>query len=450
MSEGVGLAGVADDVATLPRSERVRRLFGFDPFDYQADVLDSPERHVTWVCGRQVGKTETMGALLADYALMHADADVLVGAKYQETANELFRRTKDHIESTGVGLEQVGVESPKAETWEFANGSRIMSRTLGTDASQQRGKLPQCVVIEEAALVDRQVYDRVILPMFATHDNYELYLISTPRGKSGYLYEKHGRDDDWGSYHVPTGESPLVDSEWLADRQASVDDLTWRREYLGEFVEGDEAYLPMDVVRPCLADAATIPDEPAGDCYLGVDVARSGTDRSVFISLDDEGNVFDVEATKRQRITDTVGRIKALDDRYGYDTIHVEENGLGGGVVDFAEEDLRHVEPVTASLDTQQEMYQQLKKQLEDGDIVLPDHDRLVDELTALEYSFTSTGKLQVGHPSGGHDDYPDALALAAHGRENRPGKGGAVVIDWGESGSTSTNYDISNHGRRR
>jgi hypothetical protein len=416
---------VAADLADLPRSDRVARLFGFDPFDYQAEILDSPERHVTWVCGRQVGKTETTAALVADYALMHADADVLIGAKYQETANELFGRVKDHIEGTGVGLQEAGVKTSNAETWEFTNGSRIMSRTLGTDASQQRGKLPQCVVIEEAALVEGQVYDRVIQPMFATHDDYELYLASTPRGKTGYLYEKHVHDDSWGSYHVPTSENPLVDDAWLADRRDEVDTVTWRQEYLGEFVESEDAYLPMSIVRPCVADdSEALGDEYTGECYLGVDVARGGRDRSVFMSIDDEGRVFDLEATANQPLTDDVGRIKRLNDRYGYAAIHIDENAIGGGVVDFAAEDLGHVEAVPFSTKKKQQMYQTLKKRLEDGDLRLPDNDRLIDELTALKYSFTSTGLLQVRHPSGGRDDYPDALALAVNALANAAGQG--------------------------
>lgn len=408
----------ASDVADRPRSERVERLFGFEPFDYQVDVLDSPEAHVTWVCGRQVGKTETTATIVADYALMHADADVLVAARYQETANELFRRVKSHIENTGIGLKQVGVETSNAETWEFANGSRIMSRTLGTDASQQRGKLPRCVVVEEAELVERDVYQRVIEPMFATHGgDYEYYLVGTPRGKRGYFYEKHAHDDAWGSYHVPTSANPLVDDEWLQGQEESTDEITWRQEYLGEFVESEDAYLPMSVVEPCLADPSSIPGEPRGDCYLGVDVARAGADRSVFVSIDEQGHVFDIQATKNQPLTDDVGRIKALDARYGYDAIHVDENGVGGGVVDFAGEGLHHVEAVPFSTKRKQGMYQALKKALEDRDLTLPRLDRLVDELTALEYTFTSTGLLKIAHPTGGHDDYPDALALAVDAR---------------------------------
>jgi hypothetical protein len=146
------------------------------------------------VCGRHVGKTETANVVPADYALTHADADVLIAARFQETSDELFRRTKQHLSALG-SLPEIGVTSPNSQTYEFDNGAPIMSRTLGHDARQQRGKVPECIIVEKAALVDRDVFDKVLRPMFATHNDYELWLISTPRGKSGYLYDKHVHSD---------------------------------------------------------------------------------------------------------------------------------------------------------------------------------------------------------------------------------------------------------------
>lgn len=37
-----------------------------------------------------------------------------------------------------------------------------MSRTLSTDASQHHGKTPSCIIVEEAALFEREVFDRVL------------------------------------------------------------------------------------------------------------------------------------------------------------------------------------------------------------------------------------------------------------------------------------------------
>ena len=97
----------------------------------------------------------------------------------------------------------------------------------------------------------------------------------------------------------------------------------------------------------------------------------------------------------------------------------MDQNAVGGGVVDLAEEGLSNVWPVTFSSKTKQAMYQNLKRMLEAEEITLPnDEPRLVNELTSLEYSFTTTGILKVEHPPGGHDDHADALALAAFARQ--------------------------------
>lgn len=132
----------ANKLIPLPRSKRVEHLFGFKPFDYQAEVLDADARRVTWVTGRQVGKTETASVVPADYALTHSDTDVLICARLQETSDELFRRTKAHLEALGP-LSEVGVTSPNSRTYEIDNGSRILSRTLGHDGPDPRTHPPR-------------------------------------------------------------------------------------------------------------------------------------------------------------------------------------------------------------------------------------------------------------------------------------------------------------------
>lgn len=407
------------DLRDLSRSERVEKLFSFSPYPYQRELLDCHRPEVVAVCGRQVGKTETVSVIPADYALTHAGVDVMIAARFQETANELFRRTKRHLENTGLSQDDLGITTANKTTYEFDNGSRILSRTLGTDASQQRGKLPQCVVVEEAALVEEDVYERVIEPMFATHDDYQLILISTPAGKSGYLWEAWNRLPDAATFHWPTEMSPLVDDDWLAERRAKVDNLTWRQEYCGEFVEEGDAYLPHSLVTPCIGDGLTDDWSPSDTKrYLGVDVARRGQDRTVYIDIDAEGRVHGIRSETESTMPGVVGQIKSFHERVGYQRIQIDENAVGGGVVDFSQEGLGDVvHPVTFTTKSKQEMYQSLKSGLEREDLALPPHDRLRHELTSLQFDFTQHGKLRVHHPPGGHDDFPDALALANYGR---------------------------------
>jgi hypothetical protein len=407
---------------SLDRSERVSRLFDFDPLPYQADVLDAAAKRVLWVCGRQVGKTETASVIPADYALTHADEDVMIAARFQETADELFRRTKHHIENIPLSPEQIGLTKQNETTYEFDNGSRILSRTLGTDASQQRGKLPRCIIVEEAALVTSDVYERVIRPMFLTHDDYELYLVTTPMGKSGYVWEKwNDASEDWARFHIASPDSPLTNDSELKSIKDGTDDLTWRQEYLGKFVEEGDSYLPHSLVEPCLG---TNPQRGRTDRYLGVDVARKGTDRTVFWDLDSRGETWHVWAEETSTGPGIVGRIKNLHADHDYAEILIDENAVGGFAADFTQEGLGDVvSPITFTTKSKQAMYQALKRAFENEAISLPDEshqygDRIVHELTSLQFDFTQHGRLRVYHPPGGHDDFPDALALANHGRE--------------------------------
>lgn len=50
------------------------------------------------------------------------------------------------------------------------------------------------------------------------------------------------------------------------------------------------------------------------------------------------------------------------------------------------------------------------------GRIDVIDHPTLLRELKTLERRPRAGGRVMVDHPHGGHDDYPNALALAASG----------------------------------
>lgn len=411
----------AAEVLSRPRSERVSLLFDFDPFPYQAELLDYGESEAVAEAavkpGRQVGKTLTGSGIAADYVLTHAGEDVLIAAPFQETADEMFRECKQLLKNYGT-LDELGVVSDNKREWEFDNGSRILSGTLGIDGVGQRGKNPSCVIVDEAAYVNDEIFHEVIEPFFLTHDEYEFYLFSTPAGKSGYFYEKVEFDDTWYSPHWPSRINPLVDEEWLESKRKEKDELTFLQEYEGEFVDESEAYLPHDLVSSC-----TVGDGPAyspGARYLGVDVAREGKDRTVFIDMDEHGAVEEdrIWSEERSTLDGILGRIKNWHQEVGYDAIVVDENGLGGGVVDFGEYDLSGIiEPFTFTLNSRGDLYKALKTAFENGDIQIPNHRRLRAELTSLQFSFTQHGKLQVKHPPNGHDDFSDALGLANYAR---------------------------------
>lgn len=400
-------------------SEFAETVLGVKPFPYQRRWLDAETKRKAAICGRQVGKTE-MAAIESIYSAHKSDDSrtILIVAPTQRQSSELFRRVRNLIKR-GQRRVRVGweIERETQTQIEFEDGTRIICLPTGTDGSNIRGYTADEVLGDEAAFIQEDIFTSVILPMLATTDG-TLALTSSPFGKDGFLYDEayRNRDDKWYVEQVPTTESPLVDEEFVEEQRATLTSDEFRQEILGEFVESGEKYLPSDTVMPCVRDDD--PDERptlnAESTYLGVDVARAGDDRTVYIVMDGAGDVVRVDSEETSKMTGVVGRIKRLDSEYDFERVNIDENAVGGGVVDFAEHDLGgKINPVAFTNESKQEMYQALKRCLEDKELSLPDHGRLVHELSALEYDFTPTGKLKVSHPPGGHDDFADAVALA-------------------------------------
>lgn len=417
------------DLARAKRSERVSRLFGFDAFDYQADILDDPNPDVVVTCGRQVGKTETGGAAAADAFVTSDGWDVMIAAKWQETADELLRRAKKHLANAGFGEDH-----PEIVTWnktevESVTGGRLYSKTLkvadGEAGDNQRGKLPRVVIIDESALIEEDVISQVIRPMFLTHgDDHELYMLSTPRGKQGFHFEKHKNDPEWSAHHVPSSESPLIDDDYLEAEKKNVDEITWQQEYLGEFIDLGEVYIGRASYDRCTLAGGT--PHLSGTQFLGVDVARKGKDRTVYVGMDADGNVRVLDAESLSDVRGIVDRVGTLHTQHAFDAVGIDENAVGGGVVDFAVYDVdRAMNPIAFTTKNKSRMYRKLKGDLESGDLTLPDPgadehaERLRDETVNLQYDYTANGHLKVHHAPGAHDDYADALAIANWVRDN-------------------------------
>jgi len=415
----------SDELKDLPRSERVSKVFNFQPTDYQADLLDYHEQQDKTQAapkkGRQVGASLVGSVLAADYTLTHKNADVLITSPKQDPADELFDKFTQHFKNSDFTLDQLGVVEDNKTEWTFTNGTRVLCRTLGQGDLSQRSLSPSFVIVDEAAYASDYHLEEVVEPFFITHTEYEWYLFSTPKGKSGYFYHavEGNKADEWYSPHWPTEISPFADEEFLERKRKEKDQTTYNQEYRGEFADTGEVWIPSDLFRSCVTEE----DVELGRelLYLFVDVARKGKDRTVYLLMGQSGTVYDIWAEQQSTVPGVVGRIKSLDQEYGLETAGVDENAVGGGVVD--DEGLQQlvtgVKFTTQSKDT---MYRNLKTHLEADELTIPSdvdyYTKLEQETTGLEFDFTSNGYLKVSHPTGGHDDFADALAGANYIRE--------------------------------
>jgi len=425
MSSEANFQDLYDEYAYLPRSERVEAIFNFEPTDYQAELLNHHERQDKTQAapkkGRQVGASLVGSVLAADYALWNPGANVLITSPKQDPADELFEKFTEHFKNSDLSLSQLGVVEDNKTEWTFSHNARVICRTLGQGDLSQRSLSPEFVIVDEAAYASDYHLEEVVEPFFITHSEYEYYLFSTPKGKSGYFYHAvEGNDADaWYSPHWPTEISPFADEEYLDRKQREKDATTYAQEYEGEFADTGEVWIPSDLFRSCVVEESF--DAVGELLYLFVDVARKGKDRTVYLLMGESGTVYDIWAEQKSTVPGVIGRIKSLDQEYGLEAAGVDENAVGGGVVD--DEGLSNlVSGVKFTTQSKDEMYRNLKTHLEAGKLTIPAnvdyYTKLEQETTGLEFDYTQNGYLKVSHPTGGHDDFADALAGANYVRD--------------------------------
>jgi phage FluMu gp28-like protein len=166
---------------------------------------------------------------------------------------------------------------------------------------------------------------------------------------------------------------------------------------------------------------------------MGVDIARTGRDETVFtvIKVDDNDTVYveHVEGESQSNVVDVAGRIQDMVRDYRIETVFVDETGLGGGLVDLCHERRVPVRGVIFSLQEKAEMYKNLRLLFENHNIKLKQINKLIYQLSYLRREYTESGIMKI--KSDDHDDYPDSLVLACRAVSN---DGGWHVLEIGDN----------------
>lgn len=167
---------------------------------------------------------------------------------------------------------------------------------------------------------------------------------------------------------------------------------------------------------------------------LGVDVARYGDDRTVFIILKD-GNIDLIESHPQTSITEVITRTIQLINDYQIDPnfVGVDSIGVGAGVVDGLKQqgyDVIEIQGGTKPVETSYEeaykpynlrsqMYYELRRDLINGDIGNLNNETLKLELQSIKYEIYSDktvkiiGKEAIKKILGRSPDFADALVYA-------------------------------------
>jgi hypothetical protein len=378
--------------------------------------------------GRQVGKTMSTAVKAIHFAFfaplmletVNKECTIVIAAPTQNQSGIMFDRIRSLIMGNDF-LKNYVVRNTQTEmTVSFLDNSgvsKIVTRATGEKGTGLRGYSPHCIIADECSFIKTDIL-RAFLPSgMATHAR--VWLTSTPFSKSGYFYEASMNSKPknpeglWTEFHVKSTDNPLIQEDpTFVEEMKKLTREEYVQEVEGEFLDIGDQLIPYSLLMEAVNDK-----QPRGRLkhYMGVDVARSGRDETVFtiVSVDEDDAVFveEVFSETQSNVVQVCGRIGDMVRDYRLETVFIDETGLGGGLIDLAREQDIPARGVVFSLQEKGSMYKNLRLLFENHKITLKKVDKMIYQLSYLKRDYTENGQMKV--KSDEHDDYPDSLVLA-------------------------------------
>jgi len=241
-----GAAAVAEARPEMDVVEFARVRLGFEADERQAEVLRSKANRGILNCSRQWGKSTVTAAKAVHRAYTQPKSLVLVASVCLRQSGEFLRKAEEMIGLLGIRPRRDGYNELSLL---LPNGSRIIA--LPGDEANIRGfSKASLVIIDEAARVSDGMY-RALRPMLAVGKG-DLWLISTPWGRSGFFYDEwaHG-GDVWTRWSVKATECARIPPEFLEEERRSMG-TCFQREYMCEFIDSGAGVFDRDLIEAAI------------------------------------------------------------------------------------------------------------------------------------------------------------------------------------------------------
>ena len=301
----------------------------------QAEFIDDWDNHFdeyhtfTTTLGRRSGKSFGAG-MLAGCHLQVPYASIALIAPNMKLTEVIWNEVITTLQKLGVKPVKINSQS-KSLTME--NGATLQAGSVQSPEALL-GKRWTLVIADESA-IDEKLEDVLSLQIMPATTDFghidgttisyaKLLLYSTPRGKNNIHYTNHMRGKTkvpgYKSYQYPSTVNPLVTQSFLDKMQESMDELTFKQEYLAEFVDiqGNTALhsfnennnlFKFDKIKEHVRDMEVI---------CGIDIGFRDSSSHVLVAKDKSSYYCFTAISQSQLDTKSIyGLFKGKEDLYG-------------------------------------------------------------------------------------------------------------------------------------
>ena len=379
---------------------------------WQERVL-AHQGNITIRAGRQSGKSEVISKKAMDFAFGNPDTTTLIIAASQRQSGLIFEKVRHRCDE----LDDYA-EKPTLTKIVLNNGSRIYCVPAGRTGYSIRGYTVDLLIADEAAFIPETVW-MAVTPMMAVSKNTKGFgwtiLISTPFGKGGYFYNSF-TDDSFLQIHVSSEDCPRISKSFLAKERKRMTKQQYKQEYLAEFTDEWHQFFPTALIKRAMTFIDWSFDKeyiPAARYYLGVDIARYGGDENAFVVCElhkKRLKIVKCFTTERVSTVDTIGRIQAIDKKFKFRKIFIDDAGVGGGVTDVLIEKLGRkvmgLNNASRRIEVQgleknkgilkEDLYSHALMLLETGQLTLINDLSLLRSMKSITFEYTSSGNVRI------------------------------------------------------
>jgi hypothetical protein len=254
----------------------------------------------------------------------------------------VFRYTQDRIYDPSARGEWFAVartsskDNPDALQGFHASDVEITDDGRGLVHHNQAGNI--MFVVDEAAGVADQVFE--VAEGALSSQGARLLMLANPTRTTGYFADSHRKDrGDFTTVHLKSGESPLVDPAYRVKlvRKWGENSNVVRVRADGEFPKQDDDVLISIEWAEAAIERERQREQATADIRLGIDVARFGSDRTVY-TVRQGANLLHAEIHAKEDTMQTSGRAVAMRQLFNATGIYVDVIGVGAGVADRLKE----------------------------------------------------------------------------------------------------------------
>lgn len=312
-----------------------------------------------------------------------------------------------------AGRGSMSFESKEAPSDWFASAQSCRKENSEAFAGQHAANSTSFYIFDEGSGIDAKIYE--VAEGGLTDGEPMIFVFGNPTRNSGPFYDIfHKQRDLWTTFKVDSREAQITNKTSIAEweRLYGEDSDFFRVRVRGEFPNASSCQLiSQDIVEQAMAR----PHEEFHPglrpvALVGVDLAAFGDDKTAICTR--VGNeVFDIKTLTKTDIEHVCSVLKDHIDwlykNFGFERVYVfmDRGGIGQGHVERMQYAGYNVHGINFAQtpdrpeeykNKRSEMWGRMRDWLRDEDAVLPDDDDLKYDLTAPEYFYDLSNRLQL------------------------------------------------------